>query len=73
MTPESILKLITDETHLLDRRKQTALARGQWQKAADVDNGIKLFDLLKTRIIEAEERAQLSATIVRDRETGELQ
>lgn len=51
MTPESIIKLITDEQASLNKRKQTALARGLWTKANDCEVSVNTLQSLKQVIV----------------------
>jgi hypothetical protein len=53
MTIEQVIKLITDEQHSLNKRKQTALARGLWIKAAECEHKTEALQGLK-KVIAAE-------------------
>lgn len=55
MTSSSIITLINNEQDALARKKQTALARGKWQLAADCETKNAALQAVKFAIVAQEE------------------
>lgn len=55
MTQESIIRLLTDQETMLEKRRTTALARGMWTKVIEVEAVLDYSRALRARIAEIAE------------------